>query len=150
MIDAFSPQEERGLTALLDTLIPASRERGMPGAGAIGLSGYIAEHAADLQPLIVQGLAALDESAREHGAESFAALSPPERAELLNAHAENDPGLVPALVFHGYSGYYQHPRVVAALGFEHRPPYPEGYPMEATDETRLDAMRRRPALYRDV
>ena len=150
MIDVFSPQEERGLTALLDTLIPASEDGRMPGAGSLGLSGYIAEHAADLQPLIAQGLAALDESARERGADSFAALAPDDRALVLTAHGERDPGLVPALVFHSYSGYYQHPRVVEALGFEHRPPYPKGYEMDATDESRLDAMRRRPALYRDV
>ena len=61
-----------------------------------------------------------------------------------------DDVLCPTLTFVAYVGYYQHPRVVAALGLEHRPPHPKGHEMEASDLTLLDPVRRRGKLYREV
>ena len=99
---------------------------------------------------IASGLAALDDRAAERGATSFADLPAEAREEVLRAHADEDPMLVPALVFHAYTAYYQHPRVVEALGLPQRAPFPEGFSMEPTDASRLDTMRRRPRLYREV
>ena len=146
MSDTLTKDQERGLAALLDTLIPPSQDGRLPGAGELGLGTELAARD-DLRPLLTGGLATLDAKA---GGDGFAALDAGARAEVLHAHADADPAFVPSLLFHLYSAYYQQPRVVAGLGFEHRPPYPQGYAMDPTDTSRLDAMRRRPPLYREV
>jgi len=71
----YTNEQTRGLSALLDTLIPPDAEVGMPGAGSVTVD-YLAEHAAELQPLVVASLEALDAAARERGAASFADLGP--------------------------------------------------------------------------
>ena len=149
-VNVFSPDEERGLTALLDTLIPESDDGRLPGAGALGLGAYIAERAPELQPLLEKGLLALDALAEARGAACFAALAAPDRTELLTGYASEDVGLIPALVFHAYTGYYQERRVVEALGLEHRPPFPEGFPMEPPDTSLLEAVRQRGRMFRSV
>lgn len=146
--DPFTPDETTGLAAILDTLIPRSDDGRLPGAGAF--VDAIAEGVAPLRRLIAAALTDLDARAAERGAPRFAGLSATERDAVLRAHAEADPSLVPALVFHAYTTYYQQQPVVEALGLEHRSPHPEGYALEPTDPSRLDAMRRRPPLYRTV
>jgi hypothetical protein len=94
--------------------------------------------------MIVQGLSDLDESARSRNAPGFAALSREDKLQLLNEQA-----FVLPLTFHTYAGYYQHTRVVEALGLEARAPHPKGYHMEPNDLSLLDGVRRRPKLYRE-
>ena len=144
----LSEDEQRVLASVLDELVPPSDDGKMPGACQLGLVGYIdaaLQKTPELRAMIVQGLADLDASARGRGAPSFAALSRDDKLRLLNEW-----GFVLPLTLHTYTGYYQHPRVIAALGLEPRPPHPEGYKMEPNDPTLLDAVRRRPKLYRDV
>ena len=146
--DAFSIDDERGLTALLDTLIPESEDGRLPGAGQLGLARALAEQEPDLRPLISQGVAALDALAAQRGAASFAELPAQERGELVAAYASEGAPLIPALVFHTYTRYYQERRVVEALGLDHRPPYPEGFPMQPTDTKLFENVRQRGTLYR--
>jgi hypothetical protein len=146
----YSPDQERGLAAILDTLIPPSSDGHLPGAGELGLARVLAQRAPVLAPLVVQALAILDGLAAERGAADFAGLDARERPALLQAWSSEHPLLLPALIFHGYAAYYGEQRVVEALGLEHRPPFPQGYPMEPTDPARLDAMRRRKPMYRSV
>jgi hypothetical protein len=108
----------------------------------------LAERAPELAPLVVQALAILDGMAAERGARDFAGLDPRLRPALVEAWSAEHPLLLPALIFHGYAAYYGEKPVVEALGLEHRPPFPGGYPREATDPARLDAMRRRKPMYR--
>ena len=148
----FSPERERALTAVLDEVIPPDADRGLPGAGELGLVATIANairQAPDLAPAVEQGLAALEEQAGSRGGQAFADLSPTERRKLLNGIATTQPAFLPGLIFHGYTGYYQHPRVVEALGLEPRPPHPKGYEIEPTDWSLLDPVRKRPSLYRE-
>lgn len=142
--------QSRGLLALLDTLIPPSADGRLPGAGQAGVLTYLAERAADLRPLLLQGLERLDALAAQRGAPDFASLAPAERAAVLTAYGEQDPVLLPALIFHGYCGYYQQQPVVEALGLPYRPPFPDGYEMAPTDASLLDGVRERPPLYRQV
>lgn len=144
------PQQTRALACLLDTLVPPSPERGLPGAGEIGLGARILQKAPELQPLLAAGLSALDDLARGRGAPDFAALSPSDRADLLNEVVSAQPAFLPGVLFHTYTGYYQHPRVLAGLGLEPRPPHPQGYELGPSDPALLDAVRARPRLYRRV
>jgi len=148
----FSPDEERALSSVLDEIVPPRGDARLPGAGELGLARYI-EHAVQQTPAlgraIAQGLAALDDLAGSRGAPGFAALSSLDKLEVLNEIATTEPGFLPGLIFHTYAGYYQNGRVMEALGLEPRPPHPEGYEMEPSDLTLLEAVRRRPRMYRE-
>ena len=109
----------------------------------------IGQHAPDMQPVIAQGLSALDELAAGRGARCFAELSGQEKRDVLNELATTQPAFLPGLIFQTYVGYYQNARVVEALGLEARPPYPKGYDLELGDLTLLDAVRQRTKLYRE-
>ena len=132
----FSTEQQRTLAAVLDAIIPPAPERGLPGAGELGLAEQV-DTALDGSPeqrlLIERGLELVD----QHGAGDLAALD----GEL--------PGFVPSLVFHTYTAYYSHPRVQRALGLEARPPHPLGYEMEPNDLSLLDPVRERQKLYRE-
>ena len=143
----FSADEQRTLASVLDELIPPSHDGKLPGAGQLGIAGYVEQalrKMPELKSMIAQGLADLDDLARSRNAADFAALSRADKVQLLNQQ-----GFIFPLMFHAYAGYYQHARVVEALGLEARPPHPQGYHMEPNDLTLLDAVRRGPKRYRE-
>jgi hypothetical protein len=144
---------ERALSSVLDEVIPPSPDGRLPGAGTLGLAGTLRpalQHQPGLAAAVDAGLAAADALAQRRGAERFAELPKPERRDVLNEVAAAQPGFLPGLIFHTYVGYYQDARVVEALGLEARPPHPKGYEIESSDLALLDAVRRRPKLYRSV
>jgi hypothetical protein len=146
----FSPEQAELLSRVLDEIIPKSSDRGLPGAGEVGLASHIEQIARDTPEFgaaLARGLDALVELARARG--GFAALAPSDRAEILSELAAQEPGFLPGLIFQTYVAYYQAPRVVEALGLEARPPHPKGYEVELGDLTLLDEVRRRGKLYRD-
>jgi hypothetical protein len=147
----FSAGETRALAAVLDAVVPPSVDGRLPGAGSLGLAGAIegaARRSPDLGAAIRAGLAALETLASRRGPGGFEALPAPEREAALRELASEQPGFLPGLLFQTYAAYYQHPRVLAGLGLEPRPPHPKGYEMEDGDLALLDAVRSRPALYR--
>jgi hypothetical protein len=149
----FSPGEARALSGVLDQIVPPSRDGRLPGAGELGLAGHIeqaVQATPELTPAVMQGLAALDDLARRRGAQDYAALPGPDQLELLHELEAAQPTFLPGLIFHTYVGYYQHARVVEALGLEARPPHPDGYELERGDFGMLDRVRARPKLYREV
>lgn len=149
----LGPDDLRRLAHLLDAIIPPDPERALPGAGEIGVADYLARivsETAGLAPMLIAGLDAADAAAKERGAESFAALEAQPRAEVLQGLDATAPGVVPSLLFHGYTAYYQDGRVMEALGLEPRPPHPKGYEMEPGDLSLLERVRERGKLYREV
>jgi hypothetical protein len=139
------------LAAVLDAIVPRSADGRLPGAGELGLAGGIEESLGAMIAFTARGLDALEGLAQERGARGFAALGAAERTEVLNAHAAADPGFLPGLIFQTYSAYYQHPRVVAGLGLEPRPPHPKGYALEQPDlDALLAPVRARAKLYREA
>lgn len=146
-----SAAQRSALSAVLDAVIPRSTDGRLPGAGELGLARAIEQQLGAMCAFTARGLDALDALARDRGAAGFAALAPAERAAVLGAHAAADPGFLPGLVFQIYSAYYQHPRVLEALGLEPRPPHPKGYALEQPDlEALLAPVRARAKLYRDA
>jgi len=118
-------QQQRELDALLDELIPASSDSGLPSAGSLGLAEAVEEALPGLRPILTSG-AGLEDLGQEH------------------------PELLAGLVFQTYVHYYQHPQVQEVLGLEGRPPYPQGYTLENGDLGPLEAVRQRGRLYREV
>ena len=144
---SFSAEQARDLSSVLDEIIPPSADGKLPGAGELGLVEYLEgalQRMSDLQAMIIEGLAALDELARSRNAAYFAALCKEDKVALLN-----EQGFVFPLMFQTYIGYYQSARVVQALGLEARPPHPKGYEIGASDLTLLDGVVRRRKLYRE-
>ena len=139
---------EPARNALLDVILPPSADGRMPGAGDLGLAGYLAERAPDLLPAVDQALTRLDELAAARGAGGFLEATRSLRASLVHELDAEQPGLLPGLVFHVDSGYYQHPRVLEGLGLEPRPPFPKGYELEPGDLGGLERVRQRGPIYR--
>jgi hypothetical protein len=144
--ERFTAEERRLLARVLDEIVPSRPDGKLPGAGQLGVAEHVeraVRNQAEVRSMIVQGLRALDTLARQRKGQEFAALSRADKVALLNEQT-----FVFPLMLNAYVGYYQHPRVVAALGLDPRPPHPEGYAMEPNDLTLLDPVRRRSTMCR--
>jgi len=147
----FSADEEHVLLRLLDVIVPPDGDRGLPGAGALGLTTSIArtvQQTPMVRPVVEYGLSTLADLARKTQPAGFAGLSAQEAKEVWEEFAATDQFFLPAFLFLVYSSYYQHPRVVEALGLEARAPHPRGHAMEESDWTLLDPVRDRAAMAR--
>jgi hypothetical protein len=143
------PLPEPIFSALLDVLIPA-RSPSLPGAGSLGLAAYVESRLGVGVSGVSTGLGALDARANESHGTDFPALAEQAQVELVTQVGAEHPGFVESLLFPLYTGYYEHPRVVEALGLESRPPFPKGYPLEGGDLGLLDPVRGRTGLFREV
>ena len=143
-------QEREALVTVLDELVPAREGGALPGAGTLGIDAAVREKIGEGAPFVAAGLATLDARAREQGAAGFAALPAEARAPLLAEAGAAHPGFLESLLFHTYTSYYQHPRVLEALGLPPRPPAPEGYPLEDGDLAALERVRARGRMFREV
>lgn len=148
---SWSDDEREGLAALLDEIIPPGADGRMPGAGAVVSERIAVELEARPESLatVRTGLVALDRISHDEKGAAFVKLSRADRASVLADVAIAEPGLVPSLLFPTYVAYYEHPRVLTALGREPRPPHPAGYELEPFDASLLENVRRRPRLYRE-
>ncbi|HWP65794.1 MAG TPA: gluconate 2-dehydrogenase subunit 3 family protein [Candidatus Limnocylindria bacterium] len=143
----------RTLAALLDHVIPPSADGRLPGAGVLGMAEHVIaamQRAPEMELAVVPALEAAEAAARERHGRGFAELSPEQQHALLDGLVAAHPALMPTLAFHTYVAYYQHPRVLAALGFEPRPPHPRGYEMAPNDLELLAPVRARGPRYREV
>ena len=129
---------QRGLlTTVLNRLVPA--EGSLPGAGELGMAEFIDRAlgvAPHLRRHIVGVLAGLPNAA------AFLDLSTTEAETLLRRVEQAQPEAFDILVQATYTGYYSHPRVMAALGvdaaaLEHQ--------FDRFDDTLLDELDRRVA-----
>jgi len=136
------------LVEVLDAIIPPGEGGDLPGAGELGLGETLQRKAPELVPLLVDGLDALQEEMENRQGSDFGGLTVPEKRLLLEHLGSQQPAFLPAVLFQTYTNYYQHPRVLVALGLEARPPYPGGYELESGDLDLLDPVRKRPPIYR--
>ena len=103
-----------------------------------------------VKEMVVQSLTATDDLARQRSGHRLNDLPHEERVAVLDQLAASEQAFPPVLVLHTYAGYYQHPRVLEALGLEPRPPHPAGYATIEGDLTLLDAVRQRARrMYRE-
>lgn len=143
----LTTEERHALACVLDAIIPPSADGRMPGAGAVGIATHVEgvlRTLPELHAMVVEGLHDLDTQARAQHDRPFVELGEAERAALVAMQ-----GFGYALVPHAYVGYYQHDRVLEAIGMEPRPPHPEGYALPPSDLTLLDPVKARGARYRD-
>ena len=149
--DTFSREEARALVHVLDELIPASADGRLPSGGELGLHDHLADALGampELRAMVTESLATLLALARQRDPGGLDAMTPAARAAVLAELATSAHALPPILALHAFTGYYQHPRVVEALGLEPRAPHPQGYQMAPNDLSLLEPVRRRGKMYR--
>src|SRR5574341_1741715 len=134
------------MDALLDLVIPPGPSGTPPGAGTLGLSAAVAAGLrADplLCPLVEPGIEAVRETALEQHEEGLAGMTPEAGTKLLDAQLSAHPVLIMGILRYLYPVYYQNPRVITAIGEAARPPFPEGFQVEATDPDLLQGLQAR-------
>ena len=134
------------MKALLDLVIPPSRSGDLLGAGALGLSATVVtalQADSAIGPLVEAGTQAVQESALSQHPEGLAGMAPQARAEVVEAQLATHPLLIMGISRDLYPAYYQHPRVLEDIGEQPRPPFPEGFDVEATDADLLEKLRER-------
>lgn len=134
------------MKALLDLVIPPSASADLPGAGELGLSAAVATALqADpmLGPLVEAGAQALREAALSQHPNGLSGMTPQAGAKLIEDQLVAHPALIMGLLRYLYPTYYQHPQVLVGIGEPPRPPFPEGFEVEATDTGLLEKLQTR-------
>jgi len=134
------------MKALLDLVIPPSASGGLPGAGALGLSRAVATALqADplLGPPVEVAVQAVREAALSQHSEGLAGMTLQAGVKVVEAQLATHPLLIVGILRYLSPAYYQHPRVLQGIGEPPRPPFPEGFDVEATDAELLEKLRAR-------
>ena len=146
MADApLSTAEFRDLGDIAGTMIPADAALGVPGADDPAILDDIVKSMGRDLPLVREALMAIAQ--KSSGA--FAGLDRDRREALINDYYKIGGAAAGALGRVILGAYYRDDRVLLALRQEARAPFPKGYTLEQGDWSLLDAVRKRPPLWRD-
>ncbi len=136
----LTTSQKRTLSALLDTILPASDDGNMPSAEGLDLMDYLAETAEDFIPVLVEILGNFDDE--------FLGLSSSDRYRVVEAFSKAQAELFAGVLFHTYACYYADDRVLEGIGLAPGPPFPRGNTVEAGDLSLLDPVAQRSRTYR--
>ena len=134
------------MDALLDLVIPPNASGSLPGAGALGLSLAVATGLQGdplLGPMVEAGVRAIRESALSQHSEGLPGMTPEAGTKLIQAQVSANPFFMMGMLRYLYPAYYQHSQVLRGIGEEPRPPFPEGFDVEATDARLLEKLQAR-------
>lgn len=137
---ALTATQQQVLSALLDTLVPASDDGQMPSAADVGFTDYLLTQAGDFVPELTSIL--------QHFEPSFAELSLAERCEHVTAFGADDPQAFQSLLTRVYDCYYQHDRVRVQIGVVTGAPFPQGNVVTPGDLALLDPVIENAARHR--
>lgn len=140
------------MDAFLNLVIPLNASRSLPGAGDLGLSAAVAAGLqADplLGPMVGAGVRAIRDAALSQHPEGLAGISAEAGNGLIHAQVSANPFFMMGLARYLYPAYYQHPQVLSGIGQEPRPPFPEGFAVEATDAELLEKLKARRDAHRN-
>ena len=136
----LSSTQQKCLSALLDTIMPAAEDGSMPSAGKMDFLGFILAQAENFMPALVQILDQLDEK--------FANDPLAARVARLEDFARADKKAFNRLLVRVYDCYYQDDQVRVLIGIKPSPPFPQGNTVEPGDLSLLDAVVERGQGYR--
>jgi hypothetical protein len=140
--DSLSEAEIGALREIAGTMVPADAGLDVPGADDPAILADIAKSVGRDLPLVRKAIA-------EITAKSFASLDRDRREALINDMYASRAAPIMALGRVILGAYYRDDRVLLALRQEARAPFPKGYTLEQGDWSLLDAVRKRPPLWRD-
>jgi len=132
--------QQAGLTALLDTLLPASEDGVMPSAAEVDLIAHLRAQAEAFIPALHGLLNGLPDG--------FAQMSYADRHGVVQAISQAQQALFDGLLAHVYTCYYQQDKVMAGIGMSAGPPFPRGNTVEAGDLSLLDPVIEKSKTYR--
>jgi len=138
--------DQKFMDALLNLVIPPSVSGSLPGAGTLGLSLAVAAGLqADplLGPLVNGGVQAIWEAALSQHPNGLAGMTPEAGTKLVQTQVSANPFFMMGMLRYLYPAYYQHPLVLRGIGEAPRPPFPEGFDVEATDGRLLEKLQAR-------
>ena len=135
--NAFSPEHQSALAALVGQIIPASEVYHQPGADDPQIFADILKTGQDLQPKLVAALVTLGDGAGMNAA----------RAEAFRQAFPAEAEIIQTLTV---QCYYRDTRVMRALNIDARAPFPKGYQQDPNDLSLLDPVRARGEIYRKV
>ena len=142
----LSAEQIRSFRSLVETMVPASAEYGVPSAGDEAIFGDILRSLGRDAPDVIAVLQRLDAMAGDR----FADLDQARRDAVAARLREEGGEAVTHLGRIILQCYYRDDRVMRSLGMEPRPPFPKGFELEQGDWSLLDPVRARPKLYRDA
>jgi hypothetical protein len=141
----LSASELRNLGDIAGTMIPADAALGVPGADDPAILADIVKSIGRDLPLVREALAAIAQNAGG----AFAAMDRDKRETLINGYYKAGGAAAVALGRVILGAYYRDDRVLLSLKHEARAPFPKGYTLEQGDWSLVDAVRKRPPLWRD-
>ncbi len=141
----LSDAELAQLAVLSGIMIPQDAALGMPGADDPAIQADAARTIGRDLPLVRRALAAF--TARSGG--NLVHLDHGRREALVDDWYKTGGAAAAALGRVVLAAYYRDDRVLTALGHEARAPFPQGYLVDKGDWSLLDAVRTRPAFWRD-
>lgn len=134
------------LLCVVDHIIPPSAEFDVPGASDPIIFADIVNSAGRDLPDLENALQLIDKMAGGR----LASLSDDEQAQVLATFRASQPILAGVVEAVTARCYYRDDRVMASIGVEARPPFPDGYDVEQGDWSLLDPVRQRGKIYRDI
>ena len=152
--EGFTPRmkaaEREAFDIVVGMIVPASADGRKPSAAEVGVFDFIRERSPGDLPAIARDIGQLDAAARERHGCAFTEVDAASRQTVVDAMRADDPTFLRSLAMHTVTCYYQDDRVLAAIGLEARPPFPQGYEVAAGDTDLLEPVRRRGSLVRDA
>ena len=135
------------LDRLLDLMIPASADGRMPSAGALDLYADRGRLGDPAVATLCEGLRGLEELARERLGRDVAELDSAAATMIVDEYRNVAPRFFRVFVTQSAARYYQHDKVMTALGLEPRAPWPEGNEIPDGDWSLLDPVRERAGVH---
>ena len=140
----LTADEQRRLSPLLETLIPAQSARGLPSGAEVSFGA----HGDD--PGLRANIRATLSSLFEWAGAPLSDLDQAQRIELVKRLERERVLEFRELLKSVVAQYYLDDRVMRAIGVEPRPPFPDGYSVEDGDLTLLGPVYERGPMYRPV
>ena len=147
----FSQAQRSLLTCVINRIIPPKDN--MPGAGSLGIAGFIENVAANttsLTRLFNEGLAQIAVAAGPDFTSAFESLSDTAKDDLLRSIEAVNPTFFDQLVLQTYNGYYTNSEVFKLIGYELPKLAPPGAHPALLDESLLDHQRNREPFWKKV
>ena len=146
----FTTAEHAVLNALMDLMIPASRDGRMPSARALALYADTAGLCCRDAALLRDGLREIEARAQAAHGTSFAQLQVAGAMAVVDELRAQHPEFIHAFTLNTTARYLKHATVMPLIGLEPRPPWPKGHVVAEGDLSLIEMVRKRPKIYRQV
>ena len=138
--------DENVLAAILDRLVPTIED--LPPAGQMGLTPEVVRLAGKQDRFWGLFAGAMESFTAKNP--SFVALDGEAQDRAIRSFESGSPEFFGALLSICYIVYYKDPRVHGRLGWDGKPPQPDGQEMEPWDDSVLENIRKREPFWRRV